>query len=87
MQESSSNQNTINQGPPPGVVTPSVQKRIITLLESGCSVDQIVLDSLVAEIHLTAKEVGSIVDEYESTKVVIPFASLKWCAFHFWPAV
>ena len=68
-------------GPPPGVVTPSIQKRIIELLESGCSSDQIVLDSIVAEMHLTEKEVRCIIDEYEATKVGVSFVSLKWRAF------
>ncbi len=48
----------MNKGPPPGVVTPSIQKKIIELLESGSSADQIILDSIVAEMHLTEKELA-----------------------------
>jgi RNA 3'-terminal phosphate cyclase len=61
--------NLKKKGPPPGVVTATVQKQIIEPFKKGLSPDQIALDSIVKEVHLTEKEVSCIVEEYDASKV------------------
>jgi hypothetical protein len=72
LQEVNDEKDPSKKGPPPGVVTTSIQKRIIQLFEQGSSPDQIALESIVKEVHLTEKEVGCIIEEYDAVKVRFP---------------
>jgi hypothetical protein len=52
-------------------VTANIQKHIEDLYKKGMSAEQIVNDPMVAEIHLTGKQISVLMDDLASAQVLV----------------
>jgi hypothetical protein len=52
-------------------VTANIQKHIEDLYKKGVVEEQIVSDPVVAEVHLTGKEIGVLIDDLASAQVLL----------------